>query len=139
MQDGFEAVESADAPLQLVVKAAEFLDRLVARVERGDERDEGVLGELDFVGVKQGEGDAGRGDDLDERGERLLVLHELHLRADERLGGAGEAGRLAGFKTEGADLFGGAEIFGENIGDAAEFGLDPAGALDELFADVADG
>ena len=139
LEDGFEAFEGAEAALQLVVEAAEFFDGLVAGVEGGDEDDERFLVEVDLVGVKQGERDADGGDDFDEGREGLLILHELHLRADERLRGALEARDLACFEAEGADFLRRAEVFAEDIRYAAELGLNLAGALDEFLADVADG
>ena len=139
LEDFFETVEGAEAAFQLVVQAAEFFDGLVAGVEGEEEGGERFLVQLDLIRVKQREGDADGGDDFDEWGEGLLVFEELQLRADEGLGSSAEASDLAFFEAEGADLFGCAEIFAEDRGNTAEFGLDLAGALDEFFSDVADG
>src|SRR5690606_7701835 len=45
VEDVFEAIEGGGAALGVVAQRGELLDRLVADVEGGDERDERVLGQ----------------------------------------------------------------------------------------------
>ena len=139
VEDIFEAGEGSGAAVELAVQVAEFLDRLVAKVERADDREEGLEFDARVVGEDQRGRDADGGEELDDGGEGLRVFHDLHLGDDQPVRGLAEAGRLALLEAEGPDLPRGGKVFVQLRGDIAQLLLDLARAFHHFLAHVMHG